>query len=184
MQSSEKLAPLTRAQANERLAELYVTYVLQTAEAGFIERQFAALRNHNDIQQTFMELGKAMQMQERGLAFSFEVAGKKMALAHAGSQTLEKFYFHQKDIDKIIEHSHLSQNQADQMNAECKIAQARLQADTRAFRSICNLDDFKVAAAPVVECLFAKTGPQIGYIDPATLPPEDIGAPAGPVGMD
>lgn len=91
MLSSEKLAPMTRAEANERLAELYVTYVMPTAEAGFIERQFACMRSHSDIQHTLMEIGKAMQLQERGLKFSFEVAGKKMALANAGSNTLEKF---------------------------------------------------------------------------------------------
>lgn len=173
MLSDTPLPDMTHAEAIDTLARLYKAYVDPKADEGRIRAEIQRMEEDVDIESVMLDIGKALQLAERGTGFTMMQASQKSLLANAGSSTLEKFYFSAADIDNIIDHSHRFQGMAEDLTSQALIAKATLDADIRAYRRACTIPAYKAMSEPVLSGLFGSTGVQVPRIQ---LKPYDSGA--------
>lgn len=179
MQSSQPLPPPTYNDALDTLARLYVGYADPALDEQQVRVAIKRMTATEDIEATLLDIGKGLQMAERGMNFTIAAASQKALLATAGESVLEKFYFHARNVDKVIDHQHTAMNFASDNLNKTLIEQARLNADIAAYRRVCRIHPFKDISGPVLDGLFGETGMEVPYVDPASIPADNNPTPGG-----
>lgn len=181
MLSDKPLPDMTHAEALDALARLYAHYVDPRVNEGRIRVEIERMTDDADIEAVLCDIGKALQMAERGSNFNMALASQKTLLANAGSKTLERFYFSPANIDKIITHTHLFKAVAEDLTSKAIVEKAVLDADIRTYRKACTVDAYRQISRPVLDGLFGKTGMDVPRVDPANIPLDD--SEPSPAGM-
>lgn len=169
MLSTQALKPMTRSQAVDRLVSLYKDHIDTDAKEEALRSDINVMIDDGTIELFLINIGKALRSAIHELEFMAADARQRSLLANAGQSVIEKFYFSAGNIDDIITRQQIAMNAAEDGLNQCIVQEARLKADTEAFRSICNVRPFSKVSGPVLDTFFGKSGMKLPYIDPQSL---------------